>query len=291
MLGLGCYAEQTRPNVFGRSGDANHHCSRISNDIFPVFVGMGMTIFATTSLDTSFGRLLASIALIGLVAKLAGLGLRRLGQPAVIGEILVGIALGPSLLGAIRPGLPAQLFPTTVVPSLKMVSEIGLVLFMFTVGMEVDVASMRRSGRQAAVISLTSIAVPFALGCAVLAPLLFQAHQNVNGKAIAFTPFALFIGVSMCGTAFAVLARVLAEQRLLATPLGVLLMSCAAIDDVVAFALLGLGRCRGHLRRHVGRWARVDPGHGADIGAAVRRSAAAEPLHHQVVQPNWSPAG
>jgi Kef-type K+ transport system membrane component KefB len=197
-------------------------------------------IFATTSLDTSFGRLLASIAIIGLLAKLAGLVLHRFGQPAVIGEILVGIALGPSLLGAVRPGLPGQLFPTDIVPSLKTVSEIGLVLFMFTVGMEVDVASMRRSGRHAAVISLTSIAIPFALGCAVLAPLLFRSHQYVNGKAIAFTPFALFIGVSMCGTAFAVLARVLAEQRLLATPLGALLMSCAAIDDVVAFALLGL---------------------------------------------------
>jgi Kef-type K+ transport system membrane component KefB len=212
----------------------------ILNDICTAFVGMGMTIFATTSLDTSFGRLLASIAIIGLLAKLAGLALRRLGQPAVIGEILVGIALGPSLLGVIKPGLPEQLFPTSIVPSLKMVSEIGLVLFMFTVGMEVDVKSMRRSGRHAAVISLTSIAVPFALGCAVLAPLLFHAHKYVNGKAIPFTPFALFIGVSMCGTAFAVLARVLAEQRMLATPLGNLLMSCAAIDDVVAFALLGL---------------------------------------------------
>ena len=194
---------------------------------------------ATASIDNTFGRLLACLVLVGVVAKLSGLLLRRLGQPAVIGEILAGIALGPSLLGLVGHDLPGRLFPGDVVPYLKVVSELGLVLFMFCVGLELDPKALRASGRHAAVISLTSIALPFVLGVALLGPMLYNAHAQVGGTTIRFAPFALFLGVSMCGTAFAVLARVLAEHDLLTTRLGALLMSCAAIDDVVAFVLLG----------------------------------------------------
>lgn len=196
-------------------------------------------IIATAS-DAVFGRLLLSLAVIVVVGRAAGALLRRLGQPAVVGEILAGIALGPSLLGLVRADLPGRLFPADVVPLLKVVSEIGLVLFMFGVGLELDPKAMRASGRHAAVISLTSIVVPFVLGIGLLAPLLHGAHHIVGDHTVAFTPFALFIGVSMCGTAFAVLARILAEHDLLGTRLGTLLVACAAIDDVVAFSMLGV---------------------------------------------------
>lgn len=197
-------------------------------------------MIATAAHDDTFLRFLVCLALIGVVAKLVGVGARRLGQPAVIGEILAGIALGPSLLGLVWSAGPSTLFPATVVPHLRTVAELGLVLFMFCVGLELDLASLRRSGRQAGAISLTSIAVPFALGVGVLGPLLHHAHDTVAGEHVRFAPFALFLGVSMAGTAFAVLARVLAERDLLGTRIGTLLMACAAIDDVVAFALLGL---------------------------------------------------
>jgi Kef-type K+ transport system membrane component KefB len=196
--------------------------------------------FANVATETTFGRFLACLAVIGLVAKLAGIIARRFGQPGVVGEILAGIALGPSLLGLFGRTLPGQLFPAIVLPHLKVAAELGLVLFMFCVGLELDPKQLRASGRHAAVISLTSIAVPFALGIGVLAPLLYRAHDQVGANHVRFAPFALFLGVSMCGTAFAVLARVLADRGLLGTRLGALLMSCAAIDDVVAFTLLGL---------------------------------------------------
>ena len=197
-------------------------------------------MLAAASNDSTFLRFLLCLALVGVVAKLAGLAVRRVGQPAVIGEILAGIALGPSLLGLVWPAGPATLFPAAVVPHLKTVAELGLVLFMFCVGLELDPKALRRSGRQAGAISLTSIAVPFALGVGVLGPVLYGAHDMVGADKVRFWPFALFLGVSMCGTAFAVLARVLAEHDLLGTRLGTLLMASAAIDDVIAFSLLGL---------------------------------------------------
>jgi Kef-type K+ transport system membrane component KefB len=197
-------------------------------------------LIAATHADAVFGRLLVALVVTLLAARLAGGIARRLGQPVVIGEIVAGIALGPSVLGLVGAGLPNRLFPTEIRPYLSVVAEVGLVLFMFLVGLEVDIASMRASGRRAATISLSSIVVPFALGIGVLAPVLFGSHHVVEGKAVRFAPFALFIGVSMCGTAFAVLARVLAEQNLLRTRLGALLISCAAIDDIVAFAMLGV---------------------------------------------------
>lgn len=197
-------------------------------------------MLAAGSPDSSFLRFLVCLGLVGVVAKLAGLAVRRFGQPAVIGEILAGLALGPSVLGLVWPAGPSTLFPAEVVPHLRTVAELGLVLFMFCVGLELDMRALRRSGRQAGAISLTSIVVPFALGIGVLGPPLYGAHRQVGDGEVRFLPFALFLGVSMCGTAFAVLARVLAERDLLGTRIGTLLMTCAAIDDVIAFSLLGL---------------------------------------------------
>ena len=132
------------------------------------------------------------------------------------------------------------MFPTSIRPYLRIVAELGLVLFMFLVGLEVDPEVIRRSGRKAAVISVSSIVLPFALGVAVLAPILYGAHRMVGGKPVSAAPFALFLGVSMCATAFAVLARVLAERRMFQIPLGSLLLSAAAVDDVLAYSLLAV---------------------------------------------------
>ena len=197
-------------------------------------------MIAAAANDAVFGRLLLSLAVVLAVGRAAGALGRRVGQPAVVGEIVAGIALGPSLLGLIAPGLPAMLFPAEVVVHLKVVAEVGLVLFMFAVGLELDPAALRASGRQAGAVAAGSMILPFALGVGALAPLLHRGHHLVAGREVGFTPFALFVGVAMSGTAFAVLARILAEHDLLGTRLGTLLLSSAAIDDVVAFALLGV---------------------------------------------------
>lgn len=183
-------------------------------------------------------RVFLAVAVIMLVARLVSALFKRLGQPAVLGEIVAGIALGPSLLGLLPGDLPERLFPLEVRPYLQVAAELGLVIFMFLVGLEVDPDSLRRSGRRAVVLSLSSIAVPMLLGAAVLAPLLYERYGSVDGEAVARLPFSLFLGVAMSGTAFAVLARILTERNMFRIPLGMLAIACAAIDDIVVFALL-----------------------------------------------------
>ena len=113
-------------------------------------------------LDQIAARMFIAIAVIVLVARLARMGMRKLGQPVVLGEILAGISLGPSLLGLFPGQLSDRLFPLEVRPYLRVAAELGLVIFMFVVGLEIDPEGLRRSGRRAAVLSLSSIAVPMA---------------------------------------------------------------------------------------------------------------------------------
>ena len=189
-------------------------------------------------LDQIAARMFIAIAVIVLVARLAGMGMRKLGQPVVLGEILAGISLGPSLLGLFPGHLSDRLFPLEVRPYLRVAADLGLVIVMFVVGLEIDPEGLRRSGRRAAVLSLSSIAVPMALGGLVLAPLIHERYGDVAGESVAIVPFALFMGVAMSGTAFAVLARILTERNMFRIPLGMLAIACAAIDDIVVFALL-----------------------------------------------------
>jgi Kef-type K+ transport system membrane component KefB len=184
-------------------------------------------------------RLFLDLALILVLAHAAGALFARLRQPPVIGEILVGILLGPTLLGAL-PGDPsAALFGPEVRSALQVVGQIALALFMFTVGWSLDTSALRRHERTAAAISLSSALVPFALGIAIAVPL-HRAHGVVGGEAVDFLPFALFIGASMSITAFPVLARILVDRGMAHGRLGALVLTAAAVDDVLGWTLVVL---------------------------------------------------
>jgi Kef-type K+ transport system membrane component KefB len=154
-----------------------------------------------------------------------------LGQPAVIGEVVAGILLGPSLLG--REG-SAVILPDAVAPYLGVIAQLGVILYMFVVGLELDPGQLRGRVHATAVTSHASIVVPFMLGSS-LALLLYPVLSH---RGVPFTSFALFMGVAMSITAFPVLARILSDRGLEKTELGVLALSCAAINDVTAWCLL-----------------------------------------------------
>lgn len=196
----------------------------------------GLVDALVAALSHPLSLLLAQVIVIVLCARGCGLLLQRLGQPRVIGEILAGILLGPSLVGAIWPEFGPSFFPPESLPKLHILSQIGLVLFMFIVGMEVNMSSLRRHAREALLVSHVSVAFPFLLGAA-LAIGLFDAYASPRAG---FTTFALFMGIAMSVTAFPVLARILMDRGLTKTPLGTLALTCAAVDDVTAWCLLAL---------------------------------------------------
>jgi K+:H+ antiporter len=188
------------------------------------------------NLNSPLSSLILQILVILLVARLCGILVRYLGQPQVIGEILAGIFLGPSLLKIVAPEVHAFLFPQGSVQRLYFLSQVGILLFMFIVGLELDIKTLRSKARSAVVISQVSIIVPFILGIG-LAFLLFAEYGPHDKGALAF---ALFMGIAMSITAFPVLARIIQEQGLTRTQLGTLAITCAAVDDVTAWCLLAL---------------------------------------------------
>jgi len=187
------------------------------------------------SSEETFGRLMLAIAAVILAARLLGAALSRIGQPRVMGEVLAGILLGPTLLGAVAPGVMDYLFPADIVPLLAAAASIGLVFYLFLVGMELDPRILRERATQAALISNTSVAFPLALGLLVALPLYELLAPDTD-----YLPFALFMGVAMSITAFPVLARILIERRMVRRPVGALSLAGAAIDDVTAWGLLAL---------------------------------------------------
>ena len=180
------------------------------------------------------GQLLLQLVTILLAARVMGRLAVRLGQPAVIGEMAAGIMLGPSLLGWLAPAAFETLFPATSLGALRLFAQVGVCLFLFVVGMDVDMNHVKHRASSAVIISQSSIVVPAILGVS-LALVLFQSYA---GHAATFTTFALFMAISMSITAFPVLARILDERRLSSTPLGTMALTCAAVDDVSAWSML-----------------------------------------------------
>ena len=175
------------------------------------------------------------LIIIGL-SRLVGLGCRSIKQPLVIGEIIAGIMLGPSLLGLVAPNLATTLFPAETIPYLFVLSQIGLIFFMFLIGLELNPKYLSGQLEIAILVSHVSILAPFSLGT-LLAVLLYP--QLSNGD-VSFTAFALFLGAAMSITAFPVLARIITENNLQGTRLGTLALTCAAVDDVTAWCVLAL---------------------------------------------------
>jgi Kef-type K+ transport system membrane component KefB/nucleotide-binding universal stress UspA family protein len=175
------------------------------------------------------------LIVIGL-SRLVGLGCRVIKQPLVIGEIIAGIMLGPSLLGLVAPNLATTLFPAEATPYLFVLSQIGLIFFMFLIGLELNPKYLSGQLEIAVLVSHVSILAPFSLGT-LLAVLLYPQLSNGN---VSFTAFALFLGAAMSITAFPVLARIITENNLQGTRLGTLALTCAAVDDVTAWCVLAL---------------------------------------------------
>lgn len=180
--------------------------------------------------------LILQILSIILIARLFGWLMTKIGQPTVIGEIIAGIVLGPSLLGLFFPQFSNFLFPAESLAHLQFLSQIGLILFMFIIGMELDIGILKRSAHDAVVVSHASIILPYFLGVA----LAYFLYQNYAPDNISYTAFALFIGISMSITAFPVLARIVQERNLTKDHLGILAITCAAVDDVTAWSLLAI---------------------------------------------------
>jgi Kef-type K+ transport system membrane component KefB len=181
-------------------------------------------------------RLFIQLILIIVVARVCGGLMRKAGQPAVIGEMVAGILLGPSLLGWLWPGLFQTVFPPASLGTLRMLSQIGVCLFMFVIGMELDVTQLKQQARTAVFVSQVSILFPYLLG--VLSAL--WLFPSLAAPGTTFLPFALFIGISMSITAFPVLARILEERALTKTALGSTALACAATDDVTAWTMLAV---------------------------------------------------
>jgi Kef-type K+ transport system membrane component KefB len=169
-----------------------------------------------------------------LAARAMTLVARGLNQPAVVGEIAGGILIGPTILGHVWPPAFHALFPAASMGGLKLLAEVGVVLFMFRVGLEVDLQGLRGAAHRAIVISHASIAIPFLLG--TLASL--ALYTSFAPRGTSFLAFALFTGIAMSITAFPVLARILTERGIAGTPLGVMALTCAAVDDITAWSLL-----------------------------------------------------
>ena len=188
----------------------------------------------THHIHSTIGVLLLQILIILLAARAMGWLFRKLHQPAVIGEIVAGILLGPSLFGRVAPGAFTFLFPVESLPNIQLLSNFGLILFMFAIGMELRLGDIRRQLKSSLIISHAGIFIPFALSL----PLSYAIYTEYASGLTPFMPFALFIGISMSITAFPVLARIIQENHLQRSYLGKLSLSTVAAGDITAWLLL-----------------------------------------------------
>jgi Kef-type K+ transport system membrane component KefB len=186
------------------------------------------------NLNHPLSHLFIQLLVVIAACRLVGVLFVKIGLPAVVGEMVAGILLGPSLFGLLAPEAFSFVFPTESLGTLRLLSQVGICLFMFTVGMELNVAHLRNRAATAVAVSHTSIVVPFLLGV-TLAYFLFNDLAGPNAN---FTSFALFMGISMSITAFPVLARILQERKISRTSLGSTAITCAAVDDVTAWSIM-----------------------------------------------------
>ncbi|MDQ6531433.1 cation:proton antiporter [Flavobacterium sp. LHD-85] len=180
--------------------------------------------------------LLAQIVTIIFVARIFGWICIKIKQPVVIGEMIAGIVMGPSLIGMYLPEFSAALFPAESLGNLQFLSQIGLILFMYIVGMEIDMKILRNKAHDAVVISHASIIIPFVLGMG----LAYFIYDEFAPADVQFTSFGLFAGIAMSITAFPVLARIVQERGIHKTKLGTIVITCAAADDITAWCILAV---------------------------------------------------
>src|SRR5580658_2177560 len=188
------------------------------------------------SVDSLLGIVIIQIAVILIFVNLIGYGLSKIKQPFVIGEIVAGILLGPSFLGRISPSVSMALFPENSLNILTILSQIGLILFMFAIGAELELKAVRKRLGSLIFISQFSMVVPFALGLGTA----YFLYDQFAPPHVPFPGFALFIGISMSITAFPVLARMVKERGISHTNIGITALTCAAINDIVAWCLLAV---------------------------------------------------
>jgi Kef-type K+ transport system membrane component KefB len=187
---------------------------------------------------TTTARFFLAAVIVLITCRLVAIAARRIGQPPVVGEMIAGVLLGPSLLGLVFPDVQAALFPAAVKPMLYVVSHIGLVAFMFGVGHEFASQKVRGLGRSASMISAAGVTTPLVMGVALI--LLVNGHVDVLKPGVSVTVSALFVGVTLAITAFPMLARIISERGLTGTRFGSLAMACGAIDDGMAWILLAV---------------------------------------------------
>ncbi|HEX3852078.1 MAG TPA: cation:proton antiporter, partial [Polyangiaceae bacterium] len=198
---------------------------------------LGQPLFGPGESAAQFDALkhvLLALVTVIVVARGVGSLFAYFAQPPVVGEILAGILLGPSLLGHFAPKIQHFILPPDVAPFLGVLSNVGVILYMFLVGVELDPSLLRKRGHATLAISHASIATPFLLGAA----LALWIYPRLSTRDVPFTVFSLFMGVSMSVTAFPVLARILTDRRIHKSPMGVIALTCAAIDDVTAWCML-----------------------------------------------------
>lgn len=208
--------------------------------------GETLTAPAPAAIDTTGGaaaaisapntllHVLVALAAVIVAGRLLGRLFAWIGQPPVIGEVIAGILLGPSLLGRVAPDIAAYVLPSSVAPFLGVIAQLGVTLYMFIVGLQLNASLLRSRAHATGAISHASIVAPFVLG-SLLALFLYP---RLSTSDVSFTSFALFMGVAMSITAFPVLARILTDRGMAATELGVVALTCAAADDVTAWCLL-----------------------------------------------------
>lgn len=220
---------------FIRQGQTLENANLLANN--PVPTTSSWDQFLDTfnhNLTHPLATLLLQIITIILVARVFGWLCKSIGQPTVIGEIAAGIFLGPSLLGMYFPEFSTFLFPVQSLGNLQFLSQVGLILFMFIIGMELDLNVLKTKAQEAIVISHASIILPFALGVG----LALYIYQQFAPDGISFLSFSLFIGIALSITAFPVLARIVQERGLSRTKLGMMVITCAATDDITAWCIL-----------------------------------------------------